>query len=548
MSKGAVAAGHPETVSAARSILDNGGNAYDAVLASAAMACVAEPVLASLGGGGFLLAKPADQSQGPVLYDFFAQTPKRRKPMGKPLDGSEGPVEFHPILANFGTVTQEFHIGAGSVATPGMVPGIFAIYDDLCTMPLGEILRPAIERANSGVSVTAFQAYLFSVVEAIYIREPESLGCYGSPGGGLAKEGDVICNPQLADTLETLASEGEDLFRVGEIARSICTLCDQFGSHLSADDLQGYQVERRQPLIEIYRGAKIITNPGPSTGGVLIAFALKLLERLNISKVPLSNIPYGSGEYYDLLAQVMAATNSARIKSDQGDLHHLLDDKLLAHYEQRILGRPASHRGTTHISIIDAKGNAAAMTLSNGEGCAHMVPGAGFMLNNMLGEEDINPLGFHNWPENTRLSSMMAPTMIETTIETAIGHEDHTLTVLGSGGSNRIRTALLQVILNLIDQNMDLASAIDAPRIHYENDMLNIEVADEFTAIDELRARYEGVLPVMPVIPWDSRNMFFGGVHAVSVLNCGKLGAQSKKYQEFHAMGDQRRNGACSII
>lgn len=133
---GSVAAGHQKTVEAASIILEAGGNAWDAALAAMATACVVEPVLASLGGGGFMMVQGADHSVEPILYDFFAHTPQ--------VSRSANEVEFFPVIADFGAAQQEFHIGAGSVAVPGMVAGMSAIHDDLCTMPMTRIFEPAI--------------------------------------------------------------------------------------------------------------------------------------------------------------------------------------------------------------------------------------------------------------------------------------------------------------------------------------------------------------------------------------------------------------------
>lgn len=518
--RGAIAAGHPQTVEAARVIMEAGGNAFDASLAAMAMACIVEPVLASLGGGGFLLARSANSPNDPVLYDFFAQTPRVRKPKEE--------VEFYPVHADFGTTTQEFHIGAGSIATPGMVPGIVAIHQNLGRMPLRDIVQPAIASAREGVRVNAFQAYLFDVVKTIFNRHKPTLDCYGSFHGGLAKTGDVIKNPNLASTLDILSREGEAPFRQGDIAKAICDLsCDQ-GAHLTLDDLSNYRVERRKPLSFNHQGTRIFTNPGPSTGGALIGFALKMAERVKLNKYT-----YGSLEYYTALARIMEVTNVHRANASiQIDDPSLLDEALWLHYEEMIIGTPASHRGTTHISIIDDEGNSAAVTLSNGEGCSHMVPGAGFMLNNMLGEEDINPHGLQNWPENVRLSSMMAPTIIK--------HPDETISVLGSGGSNRIRTAMLQVILNLIDQSMAVEDAVRKPRIHFENNILNVEPLNDPLIIDHLKSKFSSV------IPWEDPNMYFGGVHVVSK---SETRIKSSHFQSsFQAKGDARRNGASSIF
>jgi gamma-glutamyltranspeptidase/glutathione hydrolase len=157
-----------------------------------------------------------------------------------------------------------------------------------------------------------------------------------------------------------------------------------------------------------------------------------------------------------------------------------------------------------------------------------MIPGTGIMLNNMLGEEDINPRGFHQWPTNIRLSSMMAPTIIE--------HSNDKISVLGSGGSNRIRTALLQVIINLIDQNMDLNVAIKEPRLHFENGVLNIEALENSALNEKFSSDFDSF------VPWSEQNMYFGGVHAVSKSSNGDLGLK------FQAFGDLRRNGASGLI
>jgi gamma-glutamyltranspeptidase/glutathione hydrolase len=182
-----------------------------------------------------------------------------------------------------------------------------------------------------------------------------------------------------------------------------------------------------------------------------------------------------------------------------------------------------ARRGTTHISIIDAAGNAAGLTLSNGEGSGYVVPGTGIMLNNVLGEEDINPHGFHLWPQDVRISSMMTPTLVI--------DKDGGLTTLGSGGSNRIRTAILQVLLNRLVFAMPLEDAVNAPRLHVEGDKASIEPGYDEGAVD-------GLASAFPTVDrWPQSNMFFGGVHAVH--RNGRGG--------FDGAGDARRGGAVAL-
>jgi len=515
--KGAIAAGHPETARAAAAILDAGGNAFDAVLAGLCAACVAEPVLTSLGGGGFLLARSGGEA--PVLYDFFVQTPKVRRP--------EAEVEFYPILADFGTAQQEFHIGMGSIATPGVVKGMFRVHADLSTVPMARIVEPAAHLARNGFPVNRLQAYTFRVVEKIYGANAESRAVFGSRvhPDRLIGEGETFRLPPFADTLEALAREGEACFYHGDIGRRMVDACRAGGGLLTAEDLAAYEVVRRAPLGLAYDGARLFTNPPPSTGGLLIAFALELLEGSGLGAAG-----FGTAAYLERLARAMALTNEARLESrvheaDADAAEVMLNSEFVDLYRRRILGRPAARRGTTHISVIDGDGNAAALSVSNGEGAGYMVPGTGIMLNNMLGEEDINPHGAHQWPEDTRMCSMMAPTLMV--------RRDGTLAVMGSGGSNRIRTAILQVILNILESGMAIGRAVDSPRIHFENDLLSIEDGFAEAEVAALAERFPSVET------WDERNLFFGGVHAVLF---------DPAAGRFEGAGDPRRGGVSMTV
>ncbi|MBT4932216.1 MAG: gamma-glutamyltransferase [Rhodospirillaceae bacterium] len=514
-SKGVIAAGHEATAKAGQVVLKEGGNAFDAVLAALCTACVAEPVLASLGGGGFLLAHPCGGK--PLLYDFFAQTPRHRD--------TGGEIDFFPIIADFGQAEQEFHIGMGTLATPGVVKGLFEVHKDLGKMPIAKIVEPAIELAKGGVRINRLQAYISTVVEKIYISNETCLNAYGSPNqpGELAREGDTLAFPDFADTLDSLAREGEDLFYRGEIAAALATDSAQGGGYLRRDDMECYQLERRQPLELSYADARILTNPPPSTGGILIAFALALL-----GEDAFRNEKFGSQHHLQKLISAMMLTNEARIESNlhqnlgQGAADTLLDPGFLESYRKRILGRPKAHRGTTQISVIDNAGNAASLTLSNGEGSAYIVPDTGIMMNNMLGEEDINPHGFNQWPEDIRMCSMMTPSLIE--------GRNGEITALGSGGSNRIRTAILQVIINLIDFRMPLCEAIESPRLHFEKGLLSVEDGFDEAELASLQGQ------VSNVKAWGERNMFFGGVHAAHYEPVAG---------HLEGAGDPRRGGIC---
>ena len=504
---GVVSAGHPETANAAEEILRDGGNAFDAVVAAQFTAFVAEPILTSPGGGGFLLAEKGNGRQ--VVYDFFVQTPVEKK------DSSL--IQFTPISADFGEAQQEFHIGEGSVATPGMVKGLFAIYRDLCTMPMTRITEYAINLAKNGVMVNAFQSRIFEIVKPIYSSSDDARRIFADCG-----EGQLLKLPELAAFIGELVSGGEDFFYKGAPSEKIAEICSELGGHLTKEDFNSYRVFKREPLKISYRNSHIIINPPPSSGGILIAFALKLLEEADLNK-----IQFGSESHLSLLGMVQQLTNKAKLDSfsnRHSDLaEKLLDPEYLALYRNEIAGRWASFRGTTQISIADSYGNLASMTSSNGEGSGVMIPGTGVMLNNMLGEEDLNPGGFNNWQTGQRMTSMMAPAIVKL--------PDGRRVALGSGGSNRIRTAMMQILTNLIDFDMTPGEAVSSPRIHYEEGLMNIEGGFEGDVIAGITKQY----PDHKI--WKEKNLFFGGAH---VAGSGPKG--------FSGAGDERRGGVSIIV
>lgn len=492
-------------------MLRQGGNAFDAAIAAVMTAWVTESVLTSAGGGGFLLAHTAQGRN--CLFDFFTQTPGQNR-IGRSPD-------FYPINANFGDTVQEFHIGLGSIAVPGMVAGLWHIHQRLGRLPLAAIAEPAIYHARHGVTVNPFLAYVYEILEAILRATPAARGLYLNADRLLAA-GDVLKMPQLAETLTHLVKAGPAAFYDGAIAQQLVRDCQAAGGYLTLADLQQYQVIERSPLTVQYGNTTFLTNPPPSSGGALIGFALKLLEAADMKR-----FAHGSPEHVQCLAQVMALTNEARSDGYDQRLYEadvaarFLAAEHLQPYHQKISDVANKLGSTTHISAIDAEGNAASVTTSNGEGSSYIIPGTDIMLNNMLGEEDLHPHGFHQWQPNQRISSMMAPTMIL--------KEGKPELVLGSGGSNRIRTAILQVIANVLDFEMSLEAAIAAPRIHWERGRFNFEPGYSIAGMPQ-----GPLLDTSESLAWQGKNMFFGGVHAVARDAAG----------EMHGAGDDRRGGA----
>jgi len=282
------------------------------------------------------------------------------------------------------------------------------------------------------------------------------------------------------------------------------------GGHLTSDDLESYRPIGRKPLQFTRRGVEVDLNSSPSLGGVQIALVLQAL-------------PPNPDE--GLIARCLHEV--ARIRKETDLDHHpasggniLLDPTMVANLRNTLAAHQAATRGTTHISVIDKNGMGAAFTLSNGEGCGLIVPGTGIMANNMLGEDDLVPDGVNSWAEDTRLASMMCPMALR---------ENGVLTMMGSGGSNRIRSALAQVALKLIDERAALEEAVHAPRMHIDDTPHILDFED--TGSDERR---EALLAEFPdANRWPQQAMFFGGVHAVRQTVKG-----------FEAAGDARRSGA----
>jgi len=507
---GVIAAGHQKTVEAGIEMLQLGGNAFDAVSAAMLASFVVEPTLTSAGGGGFLLAHT--QANQNVLFDFFAQTPLQKKAIDD--------IDFYPIEVNFGDAVQDFHIGLGSMAVPGNLRGVFVVQQKLGRLPFAAVVEPAIHYAESGVELSNFQSFCFRLLEPVLVASQEGRQIF-APHGKLLQTGDRLVMKDFAATLTRLVQSGPREFYEGEIAQQLVKDCRDRGGHLTLEDLKNYRVLEREPLVLNYRGNTFLTNPPPSSGGALIAFALELL-----SQVDLAAIGFGTPLHLQILTEVMRLTNEARKDGYDANIYQtnvaqrFLATEHLAPYQHQLTRTVNQWGNTTHISVIDGEGNAASVTTTSGEGSSYIIPGTGIMLNNILGEEDLNPQGFHQWQPNRRISSMMAPTLVLKDSQPEI--------VLGSGGSNRIRTAILQVISNIVDFQMPVATAVNSPRIHWENRVLSIEPGFNQQAIST------SAHPCDRVVLWKRKNMFFGGVHTVREISPGFI----------EGAGDQRREGA----
>jgi gamma-glutamyltranspeptidase/glutathione hydrolase len=402
---------------------------------------------------------------------------------------------------------------------------------------LREALAPGIDAARNGIRLSPLQASFIKLLcpiltdtgSASSLYAPDRQGC---KSGKLLAESETFSNSDLANTLEMLSIEGINEMYHGDLAKAIVSACIPHGL-LTMDDMCIEQVKIRSPLQINCMGGTMLTNPAPSSGGLLIAFAAAVFDRL-LKTDHVKQLPWPV-----LLAECLRSASNKRGSGLDDRIYqpNIADEELTTEQLERAvevirlrlsgltdIPCPESgnrHGSTTHISIVDHNGMAVALTTSNGEGSGIVVPGTGIHLNNMLGEEDVNPLGFHTLDPGTTLSSMMAPSIFLAGGRPSI--------VLGSGGSNRLRGAILQTLVRHRLLGQDIETAVHAPRLHNEGNELDIE--PDFLSDHE---RMQLIKQGWELKDWQQQSVYFGGVHAVSIDEKGNL----------QAAADPRRGGA----
>jgi gamma-glutamyltranspeptidase/glutathione hydrolase len=455
------------------------------------------------------------------LLDFYVAIP------GLGL-GEERIAEMESVDVVFtAESTQVFRIGAGSCAVPGAPAGLEAAHRAYGSVPWARLIEPALALARDGIEVTPEQAYLHGILDLVLRHTEEGRAIFEKDGSGLVA-GDRLVMEDLARTLETLSESGAvDLYR-GKVARAIVSHIREHGGAITARDLAEYRTIRRRPVQVGYLGHEFDSNPPPSSGGVLIGYGLLLLEAVGAGGEP------GSAEAIAALVEVMREQARARDNRFGRDLYRgglakrlhtagAVRDGL----ERMRASAPASEApsptGTTHISVVDEHGNAAALTVSTGSGSGVIVPGTGIHLNNMLGEFDLGPEGGDPRP-GLRLTSMMAPSLVI--------DDGRPRLVVGSAGSSRLRGAILQVIVNVVHHGLPVEEAISAPRIHVDDGDVHCEGGSQVAELDRIESLgYE-------LVRWRERNLYFGGASAVEMLPDGSLAAA----------GDPRRGGHGIVV
>ncbi|MGB1317192.1 MAG: gamma-glutamyltransferase [Flavobacteriales bacterium] len=488
-SHSAISAGHETTLDVCKEILLAGGNAFDASIAGAIAMFITEPCMASAGAGGFALCHKAGET--PLMLDFFAQTP-RNKPKLENRD-------FYPIEVNFGIEVETFHVGLASSATPGTIAGLYEMHRKFGSMPMAELLAPAMDLAKSGVVLNTFQSIDLELLEVIFRIDPTVKDIFFN-GDERKTEGDLLHFPLFGDFLNFLKDEGETGFYKGEIGRIISEDSKQKGGYLRRADFENYNAVWRNPLSIPWQNNHLYLPNGPSLGGAIMALIFGYLEIYN-------------GDWVKTINQVKTQyQHPHQISKRLETLHPELGFQLQ--------GKDTSTKGTSHFNVVDKWGNAVSFTTSIGEGSGYFIPGTNMQMNNMMGESFLLPDGFHSWKENVRLNSMMTPTMV-------LDNENKFLYSGGSGGAGRIPFMIAQVLKALFEEGLSLEDATQKARVHVQENVLHFEKG---AALDTSGFEQQK--------EWDYESLFFGGVHSIF----------KGKQDQLEASGDSRRYGVAEVF
>jgi gamma-glutamyltranspeptidase/glutathione hydrolase len=364
-------------------------------------------------------------------------------------------------------------------------------------VPAAELAAPVVAMARDGVVLNAEQAYIFEILEPILCITPEAQAIF-APGGRALREGECFRDPELGETIERFGAEGAEPFYEGDIGNAIVEWLSARGGQVTRADLEAYEALPRDPVRVTYRGHQVLTNPPPSAGGTLLALAMAKLDAATSGPPAVTQI-------VDVMEEVQEERTPEFLEGLQD-----------ARFADRFL---ASRLGsTTHISVMDRDGRACSVTCTNGEGAGVVVPGTGVHVNNIMGEQDLSPLGFFRYPPGRRMPSMMAPTAV-------LDAGGEVELVLGSAGSNRIRSAILQVIVGVVDRGMRAREAVLAPRVHFEDGLVYTEPG---AGREELRAAGR------EIVAFRGPNLFFGGAQAVK---------RDPATRTLSGAGDPRRGG-----
>ncbi|ONG54434.1 gamma-glutamyltransferase [Pseudoroseomonas deserti] len=477
---GMVVAAQPEAAEAGVEVLRRGGNAVDAAIACAFSQGVVDPQMCGIAGFGAMQICLPQQGVHTVL-EFFARAPLAATPdmwekkfIGQSRDG------FVFLLDD-----QSNDCGYGAIGAPGNVAGYCEALSRFGTLPLAEVMRPAIDQAHRGVMVRPYMHYYWAMdhggdgqvnVEDKLRFSETGRQVYFRPDGTMKKSGEVLRNPEMARTLERLAAGGADSFYRGELALQMVADLERGGSLLRAEDFAQYRVKEKAPVWGRYRGHRIASNPPPAGGGSLLEL-LQILEHFD-----LAGLPHNGPEHLRILAEAMKWMTVDR-DAHMGDPDFVdvpLDRLLSADYAAALAARirsgekahvmraeePKDPPDTTVVCVIDKDGNAVSLTHTLGIPSGVITPGMGFMYNGCMSGFDPRPGRAASIAPGKSRASAMAPTMLF--------EGDRPSLVLGAPGGTYIVPAIAQALMNVVDFGMSMSDAVAAPRIVALSDTIDV--------------------------------------------------------------------------
>ncbi len=491
----AIAAGNRSGTESAVEVARQGGNAVDACLAAAITGWVAEPFFTSLAGSGFVALR-TPEGHVEIIDGNNAM------PHTDPAEPNQGVRRVYLEYSN-GMYTG---IGGGAVAVPGVLAAVRVAWERHGRIEWPALFGGAIRVAREGLPFPKTSAYYLSVTwDEIWSQFEGSRDLF-DVGGRPMREGEILRQPDLADALQQIADEGPDVFYSGDVAADIGDAIARDGGFLGVSDLKAYNAEIRSPVGTDAWGWRIESNPPPAVGGAVLIHMLALL---------------GDAALGDPVERAKALVEAQRAAIGYRSERYQDPDGIAAAFDEALQGLTTRRTSpdTTHASSADADGYACSITESNGYGAGLCVDG--ILLNNTLGEEELNPFGAHGLPPGTRCHSNMTPTIARGSGRTV---------AIGSPGADRIVTAIAQTLVRLAVDGASLQEAVAGPRIHLDprpsGELLCFEPGIPGEAV--------GYNP----LPYDEIHMYFGAVQVASVTDDG----------EVDAAFDPRRSGGSALI
>ena len=473
--RGLVVSAEPYASDAGAAILEKGGNAVDAAVATAFALAVTYPAAGNIGGGGFMIVQPVD---GPaVAIDYRERAPlKSTQTMYLGPDG-----RIDRSLTAFGYLAP---------GVPGTVRGLEMAHKKYGRLPWRDVVMPAVELAEGGFPLSeGLAGSLNSLVAGPMKRYGPSVAAYGKPGGGTWQAGDTLRLTLLGKSLRAIAEEGPNVFYQGWIADRIADDMAAHGGIISRDDLRAYVAVERAPIRGTYHGHEIISMPPPSSGGVALVEMLNILERFELRNRPRYGV---TNVHLTIEAMRRAYLDRARHLGDpdfsEVPAARLTDKSFAAELAREIDTAHAASsvtlggdivtvsatepEETTHFSVVDADGMAVAntYTLEGGYGSFVVVEGAGFLLNNEMGDFNKKPGETNPQGDIGTAANLIAPgkRMLSSMTPTIVRKDGRTVLVTGSPGGRTIINTVLSVVLGVVEFGMTPREAVDAQRIHHQ--------------------------------------------------------------------------------